>query len=157
MASSLPPASAKLDQAPVVRAARGNTVTLTCSCKACNFTDFLSMWDFYGRDGGTERPVQVALRPSSKARAEDAGSRFPITHHGNSQSSLVIRDLQINDTGTYVCTMITKTPPPTLVLKGPGTLLEVYGNHPLLLITMAERATQAPLKPRGVLLLVSRG
>uniref|UniRef100_A0A8C3HXM5 Ig-like domain-containing protein n=1 Tax=Chrysemys picta bellii TaxID=8478 RepID=A0A8C3HXM5_CHRPI len=113
-----------LDQPPVVRALRGESVTLPCSCDVCNYPDFHSEWRFTGgnRAPGTILAVKTAL----SSKHQDPPYKFSVTHQRNSRSLLLIKNLQINDQGTYMCTMIKNVPPPTVILKGPGTQLEVY-------------------------------
>ncbi|XP_034619683.1 uncharacterized protein LOC117873895 isoform X2 [Trachemys scripta elegans] len=113
-----------LDQPPVVRALRGESVTLPCSCDVCNYPDFHSEWRFTSgnRGPGTILAVKTALN----SKHQDPPYKFSVTHQRNSRSLLLIKNLQINDQGTYMCTMIKNVPPPTVILKGPGTQLEVY-------------------------------
>uniref|UniRef100_A0A8C3S9V0 Ig-like domain-containing protein n=1 Tax=Chelydra serpentina TaxID=8475 RepID=A0A8C3S9V0_CHESE len=115
-----------LDQPPVVRALRGESVTLACSCDVCNYPDFHSEWRVTRGNGGPGTTLAVKTAISSKQL--DPQYKFSLTHQRNSRSLLLIKNLQINDQGTYVCTMIKNVPPPTVILKGPGTQLEVYGN-----------------------------
>uniref|UniRef100_A0A8C8SQ18 Ig-like domain-containing protein n=1 Tax=Pelusios castaneus TaxID=367368 RepID=A0A8C8SQ18_9SAUR len=115
-----------LDQPRDVRALKGAPVTLTCSCDICNYTDFHSEWHFTSRNGA---PVtSVAVKTSINSKPLDSQYKFALTHQRNSRSLLLIKNLQINDQGTYICTMIKNVPPPTVILKGLGTQLEVYGN-----------------------------
>ncbi|CAM4485744.1 unnamed protein product, partial [Caretta caretta] len=113
-----------LDQPPVVRALRGESVTLACSCDICNYPDFHSEWRFTSGNGG---PVTIlAVKTAISSKQLDPWHKFSLTHQRNSRSLLLIKNLQINDQGTYLCTMIKNVPPPTVILKGPGTQLEVY-------------------------------
>ncbi|XP_030437717.1 uncharacterized protein LOC115660406 [Gopherus evgoodei] len=113
-----------LDQPPVVRALRGESVTLPCSCDVCSYPEFYSEWRFTSGNRGPGTILAVKTAISSKHL--DPQYKFSVTHQRNSRSLLLIKNLQINDQGTYVCTMIKNVPPPTVILKGPGTQLEVY-------------------------------
>ncbi|KAM9171669.1 uncharacterized protein ACDP82_013256 isoform 4-T4 [Pangshura tecta] len=113
-----------LDQPSAVKARRGESVTLPCSCDVCNYPDFHSEWHFAGGNSGPGTILTVKTTIGSKHL--DPQCKFSMMHQRNSSSLLLIKNLQINDQGTYVCTMIKNVPPPMVILKGPGTQLEVY-------------------------------
>ncbi|XP_069483862.1 uncharacterized protein [Ambystoma mexicanum] len=124
LSTGLSQTSLSVEQPPVLTGYQGESVSLNCTCMdQKSILRLLSQWDFFREHKNvTTWKEDTATETLKEAVRKEKSS---VVHHGMNVSSLVIRDLQISDAGTYVCSMKRALPPPTLQGKGNGTVLRV--------------------------------